>query len=88
MESPDREVRLFSVRLLWERHRPTHLPATWKPKGKNASQVPETVRFEDLEKRCEIFSDGCSSGCLRVAWSGATTTARGGTFPRARRSAT
>lgn len=49
MESPDREVRLFSVRLLWERHRPTHLPATWKPKGKHASQAPETVRFEDVE---------------------------------------
>lgn len=49
MESPDREVRLFSVRLLWERHRPTHLPRGWKPTGKNAASVPETARFEDVD---------------------------------------
>lgn len=32
MESPDREVRLFAVRLLWEQHRPLTIPPTWKPK--------------------------------------------------------
>lgn len=32
MESPDREVRLFAVRLLWEQHRPLHIPASWQPK--------------------------------------------------------
>ncbi|MBN2498815.1 MAG: hypothetical protein JXR96_29760 [Deltaproteobacteria bacterium] len=31
MESPDREVRLFAVRLLWERHRPRPLPEGWQP---------------------------------------------------------
>jgi hypothetical protein len=32
MESPDREVRLFAVRLLWEQHRPLTIPSAWKPK--------------------------------------------------------
>jgi len=32
MESPDREVRLFAVRLLWEQHRPLTIPKDWKPK--------------------------------------------------------
>ncbi|EDM75032.1 hypothetical protein PPSIR1_22421 [Plesiocystis pacifica SIR-1] len=32
MESPDREVRLFAVRLLWEQHRPETIPASWTPK--------------------------------------------------------
>lgn len=31
MESPDREVRLFAVRLLWEQHRPVTIPSAWKP---------------------------------------------------------
>jgi len=31
MESPDREVRLFAVRLLWEQHRPLATPASWTP---------------------------------------------------------
>jgi hypothetical protein len=31
MESPDREVRLFAVRLLWEKHRPREFPEAWKP---------------------------------------------------------
>ncbi len=49
MESPDREVRLFSVRLLWERHRPTHLPAGWRPTGKHPGGVPDTARFENID---------------------------------------
>ncbi|PRQ05019.1 hypothetical protein ENSA5_04450 [Enhygromyxa salina] len=37
MESPDREVRLFAVRLLWEQHRPLTIPTSWKPnKGPGA----------------------------------------------------
>lgn len=40
MESPDREVRLFAVRLLWERHRPRHLPADWKPSAQGKAAAP------------------------------------------------
>jgi len=49
MESPEREVRLFSVRLLWERHRPTHLPTGWTPRRKGATAVVDTERFGDVE---------------------------------------
>ena len=49
MESPDREVRIFSVRLLWERHRPRHLPPGWKPSGRQSAELPETERFENVE---------------------------------------
>ncbi|MEZ4238597.1 MAG: hypothetical protein R3F59_21090 [Myxococcota bacterium] len=35
MQSADREVRMFAVKLLWERHRPTRIPQGW---------VPQTVR--------------------------------------------
>ena len=31
MQSADREVRLFAVRLLWEKHRPRSIPKTWHP---------------------------------------------------------
>jgi len=31
MQSADREVRLFAVRLLWEKHRPRSIPRGWKP---------------------------------------------------------
>ncbi|MCP3099323.1 hypothetical protein LZ198_10620 [Myxococcus sp. K15C18031901] len=50
MQSADREVGLFAVRLLWEKHRPTHLPEGWKPAG--AKQAPVTSaaeRFPDVE---------------------------------------
>jgi hypothetical protein len=49
MESPDREVRLFSVRLLWERHRPTALPPGWAPRRQGATPVGDTERFADVE---------------------------------------
>ncbi len=49
MASPDREVRLFSVRLLWERHRPRQLPAGWKPKGKSLGEIPPTEPFADVD---------------------------------------
>jgi hypothetical protein len=31
MQSADREVRNYAVRLLWEKHRPTAIPDTWRP---------------------------------------------------------
>lgn len=32
MTSADREVRLFAVRILWEKHRPRSFPQSWKPR--------------------------------------------------------
>ena len=50
MQSADREVGLFAVRLLWEKHRPTHLPEGWKPAGaKQAVFSAETERFANVE---------------------------------------
>ncbi len=52
MESADREVGLFAVRLLWEKHRPRHLPEGWKPASKKNEVVQElgaTERFADVE---------------------------------------
>jgi hypothetical protein len=56
MESPDREVRLFSVRLLWEKHRPRHLPPGWKPLPRGGKVIDlspaeggESGRFTDVE---------------------------------------
>ncbi len=31
MQSADREVRFFAVRLLWDKHRPRSIPRGWKP---------------------------------------------------------
>jgi len=50
MQSADRDVRLFAVRLLWEKHRPRHLPPGWKPRGGKPDAQPEIEdagRFED-----------------------------------------
>ncbi|HZH76449.1 MAG TPA: hypothetical protein VEY88_10465 [Archangium sp.] len=49
MESADREVGLFAIRLLWEKHRPLHLPEGWKPSGATASPVGATERFPNVE---------------------------------------
>ncbi len=52
MESPDRELRLFAVRLLWEQHRPLAIPSSWKPKKGPGARVaaPESdARFETGE---------------------------------------
>jgi hypothetical protein len=49
MQSADREVGLFAVRLLWEKHRPTHLPEGWKPVGAKTPPVAETERFPHVE---------------------------------------
>jgi hypothetical protein len=45
MESADREVGLFAIRLLWEKHRPLHLPEGWKPAGASAPPIATTERF-------------------------------------------
>ncbi|HEX5754159.1 MAG TPA: hypothetical protein VFZ09_48705 [Archangium sp.] len=49
MESADREVGLFAIRLLWEKHRPLHLPEGWKPSGAAESPVAATERFANVE---------------------------------------
>lgn len=47
MESPEREVRLFAVRLFWERHRPKPWTADYVPR-KQAGAALGTERFSDL----------------------------------------
>ncbi len=47
MESPERDVRLFAVRLFWDRHRPKPWPADYVPR-KAAGAVIGTERFTDL----------------------------------------
>ena len=54
MESPDREVRLFAVRMLWEQHRPLTIPSSWAPSkgpgvGARASAPEGADRFETGE---------------------------------------
>lgn len=49
MASSDRLIRHMAVRLLWERHRPKHLPPGWKPRTANAAFVAEGQRFADVE---------------------------------------
>ncbi|EYF02438.1 hypothetical protein [Chondromyces apiculatus] len=53
MQSADRDVRTFAVRLLWEKHRPRDLPAGWKPRGaRDQASLPadfgEGGTFADL----------------------------------------
>jgi len=49
MESPDREVRLFAVRLLWEQHRPRSFPSSWTP-SRPAPGVPLAgERFDSVD---------------------------------------
>ncbi len=50
MESPDREVRTFAVRMLWEQHRPLSIPATWKPaKGPGTGRIASPEAGESFE---------------------------------------
>ncbi len=52
MTSADREVRLFAVRLLWEKHRPRAFPTSWQPKKSvldPAVQSGEAGTFTDVE---------------------------------------
>jgi hypothetical protein len=46
MQSADREVRMFAVRLLWERHRPRSFPKGWQPKS---GHVDDAGTFEDVQ---------------------------------------
>ena len=48
MESPEREVRNFAVRLLWHRHRPRETPPTWSP-PKAGPELGASERFESNE---------------------------------------
>jgi hypothetical protein len=47
MDSPEREVRLFAVRLFWDRHRPKPWPAEYVPR-KNVNAPIGTERFADI----------------------------------------
>jgi hypothetical protein len=47
MESAEREVRLFAVRLFWDKHRPRTTPDDWQP-GKDVGEVPKATTFRDL----------------------------------------
>jgi len=48
MQSADREVRLFAVRLLWEKHRPRSIPREWKPSAKKGSFELGDGAFADV----------------------------------------
>ncbi|MDQ3340700.1 MAG: hypothetical protein M4D80_36540 [Myxococcota bacterium] len=47
MDSPERDVRLFAVRLFWDRHRPKPWPADYVPR-KNVGAPIGTERFADI----------------------------------------
>jgi hypothetical protein len=47
MDAPERDVRLFAVRLFWDRHRPRELPEGFAPR-KQAGISVGTQRFADL----------------------------------------
>jgi hypothetical protein len=47
MDSPDRDVRLFAVRLFWDRHRPKPWPDDYAPR-KNVGAPVGRQRFADL----------------------------------------
>jgi hypothetical protein len=50
MDSTDRDVRLFAVRLFWDRHRPRPLPADFAPRRAVSTLGPiGTERFADLD---------------------------------------
>ncbi|WP_394822785.1 hypothetical protein [Pendulispora albinea] len=46
MQSADREVRFFAVRLLWEKHRPRGVPEHWRP---SAGAIEQAGAFTDAE---------------------------------------
>ncbi len=48
MESPERDVRLFAVRLFWDRHRPKPWPADFQPRKPSKAAIG-TARFADLD---------------------------------------
>lgn len=48
MDSPERDVRLFAVRLFWDRHRPRPLPADFTPRRPGGAPTGGE-RFADLD---------------------------------------
>lgn len=56
MESAEREVRLFAVRLFWDRHRPRALPEGFAP-AKDAGVVLATTRFADVAALRQFVRD-------------------------------
>jgi hypothetical protein len=56
MESAEREVRLFAVRLFWDRHRPRPTPEGWQP-IKDAGVVTQAVPFKDLAALRQFVRD-------------------------------
>jgi hypothetical protein len=48
MQSADREVRSFAVRLLWEKHRKRTTPPEWRPPGRRA-KLEDAGAFTDVE---------------------------------------
>lgn len=56
MESAEREVRLFAVRLFWDRHRPRALPEGYAPK-KDVGLALEPTRFTDLAALRQFVRD-------------------------------
>lgn len=49
MQSADREVQKFAVRLLWEKHRPMALPADYKPPKPSGIPFERAGEFRDTE---------------------------------------
>lgn len=47
MESSERDVRLFAVRLFWERHRPRSTPPGWTPRGPALAAVAVAEPLDD-----------------------------------------
>ncbi len=59
MESAEREVRLFAVRLFWDRHRPRATPSGsdgWQP-PKDVGLVTTSVPFQDLAALRQFVRD-------------------------------
>jgi len=46
MDSPEREVRLFAVRLFWDRHRPRPWPADFAPRASGMAAATPPARSE------------------------------------------
>jgi hypothetical protein len=57
MESPDREVRLFAVRLLWEQHRPLSIPTSWSPAKGPGARPGATPVGPEAEARFDTGED-------------------------------
>jgi hypothetical protein len=72
MDSPERDVRLFAVRLFWDRHRPTPWPAGWVPRPGRAK--PDATRPEG-----RVAADQRSEGWTENNVEGLAPT---GTVPR------